>query len=79
LEICNGFVAEAGGREDYGSFENFERTYRQGKITDEVISDQRLISYRRPGVSLALAHSLPFDGLKYALVDDRQIQGRFRL
>lgn len=79
LRISNGFVAEVGGREDYGSFESFEGTYRQGRITDEVISDQRLVTYRRPGVSLALAHSLSFDGLKYALVDDRQTQGSFRL
>jgi hypothetical protein len=79
LEISNGFVAEVGGPEDYGSFDNFDRTYRQGKITDEVISDQRLISYQRPGVSLALAHSLPSDGLKYATVDGRQIRGRLRV
>jgi hypothetical protein len=79
LEIRNGFVAEVGGREDYGSFESFEQTYRQGKITDEVIAAQRLISYKRPGMSLALAYSLAFDGLKNALVNDRQIQGSFRL
>jgi hypothetical protein len=78
LEISNGFVAEVGGREDYGSFENFERAYRDGEITDEVISAQRVVSYKRPGVSLGVSYSVASDGLKYASVDDRQIQGRFR-
>jgi hypothetical protein len=78
LEISNGFVAEAGGREDYGSFENFERAHRDGEISDEVISAQRVVSYKRAGVSLALSYSVAFDGLKYASVDDREIQGRFR-
>jgi hypothetical protein len=78
LEISNGFVAEVGGREDYGSFENFGRAYRDREITDEVISAQRVISYKRSGVALGLSYSLASDGLKYASVEDRQIQGRFR-
>lgn len=78
LQISNGFVAEVGGLQDYGSFEAFENMYRDGNITDEVMADQRVVTYQRPGVALALSHSLRYDGLKYALVDGRELSGRFR-
>ncbi len=78
LKLSNGFVAEIGGRQDYGSLDAFERTRRQGKVSDEVLSGQRVVRYQRPGVDLALAHSVLYDGLKYALVDNRQISGQFR-
>lgn len=78
LQISNGFVAEVGGLQDYGSFDAFESKYREGQLTDDVMADQRVVTYRRPGVDLALSHSLRYDGLKYALVDGQPISGRFR-
>jgi hypothetical protein len=68
-KISNGFVAEVGGKTEYGSFAAFERIFLRGRVTDEVMDGQRVVTYERPGVRLALSQSILSGGLKYALVD----------
>lgn len=73
-ELCttlNGFVAELGSRKEYGSFADFKAKVLAASITDEVVSNQRLTHYSRPGVSLEICHSPRYDGLKYVLIDGK--------
>ncbi|MEO7142320.1 MAG: hypothetical protein ABI165_02330, partial [Bryobacteraceae bacterium] len=73
LSIQNGFVAEIGGRSEYGSFRDFRRKAAGGHITDEVASNQRSVSYSREGVQLGLSYSLVYGGLKYTVVDGTEL------
>jgi hypothetical protein len=69
LHTLNGFVAEVAGPSDAGSFAAFREKVNNGQATDRVGADQRVVSYRRTGVSLEMSYSLTNDRLKYTLVD----------
>jgi hypothetical protein len=71
LNTLNGFVAEVGGVKDYGSFEQFRRKTAGGMLSDRVLANQRVARYSRKGVVLELSHSLTYDGLKYASIDEK--------
>jgi hypothetical protein len=71
LHTRNGFVAEIGSPQDSRSFHDFQQKLSEVQITDEVLADQRVVSYRRQNVQLALSYSLTNDRLKYALIDGR--------
>ena len=71
LNTLNGFVAELGGVKDYGSFEEFRRTTAGGMLSERVLANQRVARYSRKGVVLELSHSLTYDGLKYASIDEK--------
>jgi hypothetical protein len=69
LNTLNGFVAEIGSKEEYGSFDRFRSVVQKGRVEDVVAAEQRITGYARPGVRLDFCHSLYFGGIKYALVD----------
>ncbi|HEY1948030.1 MAG TPA: hypothetical protein VGG97_13540 [Bryobacteraceae bacterium] len=71
LHTLNGFAAEIGGPADHGSFEQFQQKVSGAEISDQVSADQRIVSYRRKGVALAMSYSLTNDRLKYTLVDEK--------
>jgi len=73
VNTLNGFVAEVGGKKEHNSFSAFRTRTATGEVSDELSGVQRVIRYSRPGVALGLSYSIPFDGLKYALVDGQPL------
>jgi hypothetical protein len=73
VNTLNGFVAETGGVREYGSFAAFQARTGGAELADRVEGVQRIIRYTRPGVALDLSYSIPYDGLKYALVDGQPL------
>jgi hypothetical protein len=80
VNTLNGFVAETAGVKEYGSFAAFQARIAGAELNDEMVGSQRVIKYSRPGVSLGLSYSIPYDGLKYVLVDGQPLsEPKFRI
>jgi hypothetical protein len=79
MKLLNGFVAELAGRTDYPTYEAFAKAIAPGKVQDELIGVQRVATYTRPTLSLAISNSITLDGLKYALVDNQEPTAHLRI